>query len=124
MKFNIQILYYFTDEDGAYYWHIKSGTIQREPPSPAPPDTKHVTIRSVSINSDSVSITIRTTENDQSGTINSDWNILFCRMHINVFKKNLVKWKIIQYLSLVRKPQSSLANWSKASNPPLLGKIR
>ncbi|XP_052078808.1 protein Fe65 homolog isoform X2 [Mytilus californianus] len=41
------------DEDGAYYWHIKSGTIQREPPSPAPPDTKHVTIRSVSINSDS-----------------------------------------------------------------------
>lgn len=41
------------DEDGPYYWHIKSGTIQREPPSPAPPDTKHVTIRSVSINSDS-----------------------------------------------------------------------
>jgi len=27
------------DEDGAYYWHIKSGTIQREPPPPAPPQT-------------------------------------------------------------------------------------
>ena len=25
------------DEDGPYYWHIKSGTIQRDPPPPAPP---------------------------------------------------------------------------------------
>ncbi|KAL4229771.1 amyloid beta (A4) precursor protein-binding [Mactra antiquata] len=40
------------DEDGPYYWHIKSGTIQREPPSPAPPDMKE-TLRSISINSDS-----------------------------------------------------------------------
>jgi amyloid beta (A4) precursor protein-binding family B protein 2 (Fe65-like) len=23
-----------TDDDGPYYWHIKSGTIQREPPPP------------------------------------------------------------------------------------------
>ena len=29
---------YFADEDGAYYWHVKSGTIQREPPPPPPPD--------------------------------------------------------------------------------------
>ncbi|WAQ99079.1 FEH1-like protein [Mya arenaria] len=40
------------DEDGAYFWHIKSGTIQREPPSPAPPDIRE-TLRSISINSDS-----------------------------------------------------------------------
>ncbi|RUS88266.1 hypothetical protein EGW08_003968, partial [Elysia chlorotica] len=26
------------DEDGPYYWHVKSGTIQRDPPPPAPPD--------------------------------------------------------------------------------------
>ncbi len=28
------------DEDGAYYWHIKSGTIQRDAPPPVPPDYK------------------------------------------------------------------------------------
>lgn len=26
------ILLFFVDNDGPYYWHIKSGTIQREPP--------------------------------------------------------------------------------------------
>ncbi|CAG5131290.1 unnamed protein product [Candidula unifasciata] len=26
------------DDDGPYYWHVKSGTIQRDPPPPAPPD--------------------------------------------------------------------------------------
>ncbi|BFZ14760.1 hypothetical protein BsWGS_17799 [Bradybaena similaris] len=26
------------DEDGPYYWHVKSGTIQRHRPAPAPPD--------------------------------------------------------------------------------------
>ena len=51
--YEIQILFW-ADEDGAYYWHIKSGTIQREPPSPAPPDLRE-TLRSISINSDSVS---------------------------------------------------------------------
>jgi hypothetical protein len=55
-KYTFFIFHLILDEDGPYYWHIKSGTIQREPPSPAPPDTKHVTLRSVSINSDSVSV--------------------------------------------------------------------
>lgn len=45
------------DEDGPYYWHIKSGTIQREPPSPAPPDMKE-TLRSISINSDSSTVSV------------------------------------------------------------------
>lgn len=44
-----------TDDQGAYFWHIKSGTIQREPPKPTsglshPKDTK----RSISSNSDEV----------------------------------------------------------------------
>ena len=26
------------NEDGPYYWHVKSGTIQRDPLSPAPAD--------------------------------------------------------------------------------------
>ncbi|XP_062566628.1 amyloid beta precursor protein binding family B member 2-like isoform X1 [Saccostrea cucullata] len=43
------------DEEGAYYWHIKSGTIQREPPSPAPPDVKQTTLRSLSVKSNSSS---------------------------------------------------------------------
>jgi amyloid beta (A4) precursor protein-binding family B protein 2 (Fe65-like) len=25
-------IYFISDDDGPYYWHIKSGTIQREPP--------------------------------------------------------------------------------------------
>lgn len=27
------------DDDGPYYWHIKSGTIQRDPPPPPSPNT-------------------------------------------------------------------------------------
>lgn len=30
------------DNDGPYYWHIKSGTIQREPPPPMPPNLKEI----------------------------------------------------------------------------------
>lgn len=26
------LIYFILDNDGPYYWHIKSGTIQREPP--------------------------------------------------------------------------------------------
>lgn len=43
------------DEEGAYYWHIKSGTIQREPPSPTTPDVKQTTLRSLSVKSTSSS---------------------------------------------------------------------
>ncbi|XP_078323905.1 protein Fe65 homolog isoform X2 [Crassostrea virginica] len=43
------------DEEGAYYWHIKSGTIQREPPSPSPPEVKQTTLRSLSVKSNSSS---------------------------------------------------------------------
>ena len=32
-----------SDEDGPYYWHIKTGTIQREPPSPPLPE-KHLEV--------------------------------------------------------------------------------
>ncbi|CAH1777420.1 unnamed protein product [Owenia fusiformis] len=34
------------DENGAYYWHIKSGTIQRDPPPPPPPETQRQTSNS------------------------------------------------------------------------------
>ncbi|KAL5011526.1 hypothetical protein ScPMuIL_010077 [Solemya velum] len=43
------------DEDGPYYWHIKSGTLQREPPPPAPPETRQ-THRSISTNSESSTV--------------------------------------------------------------------
>ncbi|XP_064610221.1 amyloid beta precursor protein binding family B member 2-like isoform X2 [Liolophura sinensis] len=47
------------DEQGAYFWHIKSGTIQREPPQPTsgashPKDTK----RSISSNSDESTLSV------------------------------------------------------------------
>lgn len=34
------IIYYLLDNDGPYYWHIKSGTIQREVPT-MPNQEKH-----------------------------------------------------------------------------------
>ncbi|KAH9490182.1 Protein Fe65 [Bulinus truncatus] len=44
------------DDDGAYYWHVKSGTIQRDPPLPAPPDGPALcSARSISLTSDSSS---------------------------------------------------------------------
>ena len=39
------------DEDGPYYWHIKTGTIQREPPSPTVPE-KHFSETSAENNDD------------------------------------------------------------------------
>ncbi|CAL1541933.1 unnamed protein product [Lymnaea stagnalis] len=44
------------DEDGPYYWHVKSGTIQRDPPPPAPPDGPALcSPRSISLTSESSS---------------------------------------------------------------------
>ncbi|XP_055895579.1 amyloid beta precursor protein binding family B member 2-like isoform X2 [Biomphalaria glabrata] len=44
------------DDDGAYYWHVKSGTIQRDPPPPAPPDGPALcSPRSISLTSESSS---------------------------------------------------------------------
>uniref|UniRef100_T1J3F3 PID domain-containing protein n=1 Tax=Strigamia maritima TaxID=126957 RepID=T1J3F3_STRMM len=42
------------DGDGPYYWHIKSGTIQRDPPPPAAGDSKEY-MRSASISNDPIS---------------------------------------------------------------------
>lgn len=39
------------DQDGAYFWHIKSGTIQREPPPPLPPEQRQLSALTTSINS-------------------------------------------------------------------------
>ncbi|XP_069128888.1 amyloid beta precursor protein binding family B member 2-like [Argopecten irradians] len=61
------------DEDGPYYWHVKSGTIQREPPSPAPPETKPTTLRSISVNSDSSTL---------SGTSTSSILSLQCKYDV------------------------------------------
>ncbi|XP_041358562.1 protein Fe65 homolog isoform X2 [Gigantopelta aegis] len=38
------------DDNGAYYWHIKSGTIQRDPPTPE--DSEQTILRSKSVSSD------------------------------------------------------------------------
>ncbi|GFO10645.1 amyloid beta a4 precursor protein-binding family b member 2-like [Plakobranchus ocellatus] len=47
------------DEDGPYYWHVKSGTIQRDPPPPAPPDGPALcSPRSVSLTSESSSSSV------------------------------------------------------------------
>lgn len=43
-----------TDENGPYYWHVKSGNIQREPPE-APPHSKRESRRSLIKDNDSVS---------------------------------------------------------------------
>lgn len=43
-----------SDKDGPYYWHIKSGTIQREPPE-APLNPKTENRRSLVKDNDSVS---------------------------------------------------------------------
>ncbi|XP_059152319.1 protein Fe65 homolog [Physella acuta] len=46
------------DDDGPYYWHVKSGTIQRDPPPPAPPDGPALcSPRSISLTSESSSST-------------------------------------------------------------------
>lgn len=42
-----------SDKDGPYYWHIKSGTIQREPPE-APLNTKIENRKSLVKDNDSV----------------------------------------------------------------------
>lgn len=43
-----------SDENGPYYWHVKSGNIQREPPE-APPHSKRESRRSLIKDNDSVS---------------------------------------------------------------------
>lgn len=43
------------DENGPYYWHVKSGNIQREPPE-APPHSKRESRRSLIKDNDSVSL--------------------------------------------------------------------
>lgn len=45
---------FLTDENGPYYWHVKSGNIQREPPE-APPHSKRESRRSLIKDNDSVS---------------------------------------------------------------------
>jgi len=46
--------YAISDENGPYYWHVKSGNIQREPPE-APLHTKTEARRSLIKDNDSVS---------------------------------------------------------------------
>lgn len=86
------------DEDGPYYWHVKSGTIQREPPSPAPPETKPTTLRSISVNSDSSTLSGTSTSSVVStpSSINSN-----TEEHLKTFEGHALQYaaKSLQSLS-------------------------
>lgn len=73
------------DEDGPYYWHIKSGTIQREPPSPAPPDIRE-TLRSISINSDSSNVSADSLPSTPSSSSTED--------HLHEFEDHALQYAV------------------------------
>ncbi|XP_060567021.1 amyloid beta precursor protein binding family B member 2-like isoform X2 [Ruditapes philippinarum] len=73
------------DEDGPYFWHIKSGTIQREPPSPAPPDMKE-TLRSISINSDSSTVSVDSLASTPSSSSTED--------HLHEFEDHALQYAV------------------------------
>ncbi|KAL3880124.1 hypothetical protein ACJMK2_032392 [Sinanodonta woodiana] len=89
------------DEDGPYYWHIKSGTIQREPPSPAPPDMK-ATLRSISINSDSSN----KSEASES-SLSSPSSILSTEEHLNAFEDHALQYAVKSLQNLTINHQAS-----------------
>lgn len=68
---------FFSDENGPYYWHVKSGNIQREPPE-APLNSKGESRKNLIKDNDSVSRLIITVSNNNS-------EIIFVIINVEMF---------------------------------------
>ncbi|KAH3842091.1 amyloid beta precursor protein binding family B member 2-like isoform X2 [Dreissena polymorpha] len=101
------------DEDGAiYYWHIKSGTIQREPPSPAPPDLRE-TLRSISVSSDT-----STLSGDSVNSIPSTpSSVASTEDHLHEFEDHALQYAVMSLKNLSAQQRSSRLNEGSMDKP-------
>ncbi|XP_052794457.1 amyloid beta precursor protein binding family B member 2-like isoform X2 [Mya arenaria] len=100
------------DEDGAYFWHIKSGTIQREPPSPAPPDIRE-TLRSISINSDSSTVS----GDSQGSTASTPSSVASTEDHLHEFEDHALQYAVKSLKNLSSMQRNS--KLSESSEKPV-----
>ncbi|PVD34945.1 hypothetical protein C0Q70_06226 [Pomacea canaliculata] len=95
------------DEDGPYYWHIKSGTIQRDPPPPAPPDGPTVCtapVRSISLNSDTSSQTASSVPSTPTSVTSNT------ERHLQEFEGHALQYAAKSLQSLVSQPERRLVD--------------
>lgn len=100
------------DNDGPYYWHIKSGTIQREPPLWPKDMPKELKTPIISSNSQQFLSQLSECEQNQSD-FNSSYKEVILSLHIlknkliNIFSQNLFKKDIQSSVSVTRSNTSS-----------------
>ena len=88
------------NEDGPYYWHVKSGTIQRDPPSPVPADYQDLPQRSTSSNSG-------TSNEATESAITSRPYTSFCSENLQEFKDHAFKYSAESLKTLAKSKEET-----------------
>ena len=104
-------------EDGPYYWHFKSGTIQRDPLSPVLADCRDPPQRSTSSNS-------WTSNEATEGVITSGTDTPFCGEHLQEFEGHAFKYATESLKTLAKSKEETKIPSKEAEPYPIRFAVR